>query len=161
MIVNDLLHGQALLWASCDASGVITAALDQMLRERLDADGTRSRLLRAASDEQLVQIATTRTLGLALWCVDDRLEMQRACQSLCAVREISPETICVVYAGLAQKNLLPALMEAGAQRVVCDVPSLQTSLARIVHFAPRSNGSIHPLTAGLLEHLPLDEQRAS
>ena len=154
MIVNDLLHGQALLWSSRDASGVITAAVGQMLRELLDAEGTRSRLLRAASDGQLNQLAMTHTLGLALWCVDDDSQLPQVCQTLCAVRECAPETICVVYVELERKDLLPVLVEAGAQLVVCDVPSLQSALARVVRVAPRSSGSLHPLTTGLLEQLP-------
>lgn len=157
MITNDLLYGQELLWSSRDGSGVITAALGQMLRELLDAEGTRSRLLRAASDEQLNQLATAHTLGLSMWCVDDGLQLLHVCQSLCAVRESSPETICVVYAELAQKDSLQVLVEAGAQLVACDVPSLQSGLARVIRVAPRSSGSLHPLTTGLLERLPWDE----
>lgn len=157
MLVNDLLHGQALLWSSRDATGVITAALGQMLRELLEAEGTRSRLLRAASDEQLNQLATTQPLGLALWCVDDDSQLPQACQSLCAVRECSPETICVAYVESERRDLLPVLVEAGAQLVACDVPSLQSGLARVVNAAPRSRVGLHPLTTGLLERLPWGE----
>lgn len=155
--MNDPLHGHALMWSSRDASGVITAAFGQMLRELLGAGDSGSRLLRAASDEQLKQLAMTHTLGLALWCVDDDSQLPHVCQSLCAVRECAPETICVVYAELAEQDLLPVLVEAGAQLVACDVPSLQSALAGVVRVAPRSSGSLHPLTTGLLEQLPWGE----
>lgn len=157
MIVNDLLHCQTLLWSSRDASGVITAALGRMLRELLGSDDSGSRLLRATSDEQLNQLAMTHALGLALWTVDDDSQLPHVCQSLCAVRECSPGTICVVYAELAEKDSLPVLVEAGAQLVACDVPSLQSGLARVVQVAPRSSASLHPLTTGLLEELPWGE----
>ncbi|MEO8269006.1 MAG: hypothetical protein ABI557_04750 [Aureliella sp.] len=151
---NDLLDDQALLWASRDSGGVITAAVGHMLCELLDAEGTRSRLLRAASDEQLNQLSITHTIGLALWCVDDDSLLPPTCQSLCAMRECSPETICVAYVELTRRDLLPLLVEAGAQLIACDVPSLQSGLARAVRVAPRSNGGLHPLTTGLLERLP-------
>ncbi|MCA9160808.1 MAG: hypothetical protein KDA72_20900, partial [Planctomycetales bacterium] len=144
--MNDPLHGHALLWSSRDASGIITAALGRMLRELLGTDDSGSRLLRATSDEQLNQLARTHALGLALWSVDDDSQFPHVCQSLCTVRECSPGTICVVYAELAQKDLLSVLVEAGAQLVACDVPSLQSALVRIVRVAPRSSGSLHPLT---------------
>ncbi len=154
MSVNDLLYGQALLWTSRDATGVITAAVGRMLRELLDAEGARSRWLRAASDEQLNQLATTHILGLALWCIDDDSQLPPACQSLCAVRECSPETICVVYVELMRWELLPVLIEAGAQLVACDVPSLQSGLGKVVKVAPRSSSGLHPLTTGLVARLP-------
>ena len=156
--MNDLLHGQTLLWSSRDASGVITAALGRMLWELLGTDDSGSRLLRATNDEQLNQLARTHALGLALWSVDDDSQLSHVCQSLCALRECSPETICVVYAELAQKDLLSVLVEAGAQLVAYDVPSLQSALVRIVRVAPRSSGSLHPLTTGLLKQLPWGEQ---
>ncbi len=157
MLVNELLNGRALLWSSRDATGVITAAFGHMLRELLDAEGSHSRWLRAASDEQLHQLANTHALGLVLWCIDDDSLLPQVCQSLCTVRECSPETTCVAYAEFMRRDLLPVLVEAGAQLFACDVPSLQSGLGKIINVAPRTRRGLHPLTTGLFEQLPWGE----
>jgi hypothetical protein len=151
-------NSQNLLWSSLDVNGVITAALGQMLRELLKAQGSQHRWLRAANSQHLLQLAGSHKLGLALWCVDDDLQLPQVCQSLCEVRERSPDTVCVAYAEVPCWALLSVLIEAGAQLVVRDVPNLQLGLARALSAAPRSAQGLHPLTTGLFEQLPWGAQ---
>jgi hypothetical protein len=153
-----MYNSPSLLWSSLDANGVVTAALGQMLRELLQAEPTR--WLRANDSEQLLQLASSHSLGLALWCVDDELQLPHICHALCEVREHSPATICVAYVEMAQGEFLAMLVEAGAQLVVRDLPSLQLALPQIVRFATRSTIGLNPLTSGIIEQLPWGEQQS-
>lgn len=147
------LNEQALLWSSLDADGVITVALGHMLNELMAAEGLRAGWLRAEDPAHLLQLLNSNTLGLALWTVQDEAQLPHTCESLCEVQERSPETIRVVYAEQLHWKLSSSLIEAGAQLLVRDVPSLQRGLASAIRFAPRSHRGLHPLTSGLVERL--------
>lgn len=147
------LNEQALLWSSLDADGVITVALSHMLGELMAAEGLRAGWLRAEDSAHLLQLLNANTLGLVLWTVQDEAQLLYICESLCEVRHRSPETICVVYAEQLHWKLSSSLIEAGAQLMVRDVPSLQGGLSRAARAAPRSHRGLHPLTSGLVERL--------
>ncbi len=153
--VTTPLNEQALLWSSLDVDGVITVALSHMLRELMAAEAQRAGWLRAADHPQLLQLLAANRLGLVLWTVQEEAQLPRLCESLCDVRERSPETICVVYAEQLHWELLSSLIEAGAQVVVRDVPGLQRGLASLIRAAPRSHHGLHPLTAGLIARIDL------
>ena len=153
MTTPQSLNEQALLWSSLDADGVITVALGHMLSELMAAEGLRAGWLRAEDPAHLLQLLNSNTLGLVLWTVQDEAQLLHICESLCEVRDRSPETICVVYAEQLHWKLTSSLIEAGAQLMVRDVPSLQRGLARAARAAPRSHRGLHPLTTGLVERL--------
>lgn len=147
------LNEQALLWSSLDDDRVTTAALGHMLNELLAVEALRAGWLRADNHADLLHLLATDTLGLVLWTVHDEAQLPQVCESLCDVRKRSPDTICVVYAEQLHWQLLPSLIEAGAQVVARDIPSLQRGLCGAVRSAPRSHRGLHPLTSGLVGRL--------
>ena len=151
--MSQPLNEQALLWSSVDSDGVVSVALSHMLGELTAAEGMRAGWLRAEDTAHLLQLLHANRLGLALWTMQDEAQLPQICQSLCEVRECSPETICLVYAEQLHWKLLSSLVEAGAQLIVRDVPGLQLRLPRAVACAPRSQRGLHPLTSGLVERL--------
>lgn len=153
MTTPQLLNEQALLWSSLDADGVITVALNHMLGELMAAEGLRAGWLHAENPTHLLHLLNSNTLGLVLWTVQDETQLRGVCESLCHVREHSPDTICVVYAEQLHWKLTSSLIEAGAQLMVRDLPSLQRGLSRAAQAAPRSQRGLHPLTSGLVERL--------
>ncbi|MCA9132332.1 MAG: hypothetical protein KDA45_04230 [Planctomycetales bacterium] len=156
--MSELLHGQALHWASCDAAGVVTAALQSMLRERLAEESVRLRLWLAASPGQVPQIATAQPLGLALWVMHQAAELPEICRALPPTRAQPRPPLCLCFLGLGvdrrRAECAAILLESGAQVVVDELPSLQSALPGILRAAPRSQQGYHPLTAGLVERLP-------
>lgn len=147
------LNQQALLWSSLDADGVISVALSHMLDQVLANEALRTGWLRADDHSHLLQLQAANRLGLVLWTIQDEAQLPHMCQSLCEVRERSPETVCVAYAEPLHWELLASLIQAGAQLVVRDLPSLQRGLPRAIGSAPRSLRGQHPLTSGLVERL--------
>jgi hypothetical protein len=176
----EALYGRALLWAIWDRSGVVAAALNDMLNCQLASSqidsipapsrpqAIRARMLRGDSPEQLEQLAAQRTLGLAAWVLiastDDPAgpqvtieEVAAVCQAVVALRGKHPRTICVGVLNPLSSQHFGMLVAAGMQLVVSDLPSLHRALPRLVVQAPLSSQGYHPLTSGLASRLPWSE----
>jgi len=174
----DALHGRALLWGIWDRTGVVAAALNDMLnyqmldyrpvssqRETSPAAAIRARMLRGDSPEQLEQLAAQRTLGLAAWVLtaspedpaNPRVTIQdvtAVCQAVESLRDRHPQTICLCLLAPWSSHHFGMLVASGMQLTVSDLPSLHRALPRLVAQAPLSSHGYHPLTTGLVSRLP-------
>ncbi len=153
--MSHLIYGQTLVWVSYDPARVVSAGLKSMLDSRLDRDCRVEVILAATLDQTATLVEQTRCglLTLVLGEADESTAMR----VLRRIQNRSPECVrCVYAAELLQLDKL-RLQEAGAQIVIEQIPLLQSALPLILNKAPRRSGGNHPLTAGLIDRLPLGE----
>ncbi len=150
----ELLHGQTLNWASYDPGGVVTAALQTMLTDHLTGQPVRLHLQRVPSAHQMQQTLASHAIGLAFWNLADSTELPAVCKSIATARSRPNCPVVVCFVESSQRDWLSLLVEAGAQVVVSQLPSLQRALPRIVARVDLSPHGFHPLTSGLVERLP-------
>jgi hypothetical protein len=156
--VRELSAEKILVWASWDGPGVVSAALQSMLADGLAGQATRMRLLRATGPEHLAQLVAQQAIGLAVWIVGNDSELLATCKAIDLARSQAASPVCVCFVKPAWSACTPILLEAGAQIVVHELPSLQRVLPRILASAPFSSQAGHPLTTGLIERLPWQQQ---
>jgi hypothetical protein len=165
--MSELLTGRCLNWICFDQRGLLAAHLNDLLEEWTSAD---SRSTDSALSQRMVLHATEWTgdlwriplrsclasngIGLAAWSISDAAEFEAACRSLRVTREAAQPVQRLSLLAPELTELLPILLEAGAQTVVSQLPSLQKELVQLLTHARLSNRGYHPLTSGLLERLP-------
>jgi hypothetical protein len=116
------------------------------------------RLIQANDLDAIPEIVRRQNVGLLLWVFRQPEDLRGICTSLLQVEQAPqrPARACFVAAELASH--VPILMEAGAQIVVGQLPSLQQALPRLCAAAPLTSHGCHPLTSGLMARLPWNEQ---
>lgn len=152
--MSDLLDGKALHWLAWDEAGVVTAAMATMLRDILSDRPVRLQLQIAATPEGLAKASSRQPCGLASWCLADEVHLPAVCKAIISLCQKYPKPICVCFVDQPRADSIAILLEAGAQIVVSQLPSLQRSMPQILAAAPLSTYGYHPLTSGLVERLP-------
>lgn len=149
----NLFHGKTLHWAAYDPSRVIATAVHSMLNDLLDeASGQHLTLVETPQD-----IVANSDLGLALWRLVNLDDLSPACTALDAVASRNASTLRMVYLNVHHANHAATLVEAGAQIVVSQLPSLQRAICTCVPKAHLAQQGFHPLTSHLLGRLPWPE----
>lgn len=157
--MKELLYETQLCWTAIDPSKVLPALVSQVLRERCDLLGVTPQFVAAHS--QAEDATDLGAVGLILWRVQDRENLESTISAIQAARRKELKPVCVVWLAPNLSHCAAILVEAGAQLVVTQLPSLQKGLESILSRSPlpiplAKHGS-HPLVAGLVERLPWPE----
>lgn len=157
----DTLSGQTFLWSCWDPSRVVTAAVCTMLDDHFDVQVVRPRLLEAATAAEVASAATMQACSLAIWTLRHEPDTIATCDAIaeCTRQQASGLRICYLDVRLSEYNSI--LLEAGAQIVVSELPSLQCALTNVLDSLPRSSLGFHPLTSGLAARLPWSDVDAA
>ncbi|MEM8734437.1 MAG: hypothetical protein AAGG44_09465 [Planctomycetota bacterium] len=161
---SDLLSGRSLLWASFDTAGAATSMIRLHLRQRLDPNEIRCQHLVCSSPDWSEEDAPELSgpIGLRFWNIELEDDFARVSRSLRSAKKSSFPTVSLVLIPPQYRDWISILIEAGAQIVVTDVPSLQRVLDSLFPAGqpPRiacSEHGFHPITSGLVERLPWPE----
>ena len=157
--MKELLFEKQIRWTTSDPSKVLPALVSQILRERCDFLGITHQFVATGSPTE--EASDLGDVGLVLWRVQDRENLESTISALQAARLKEPKPICVVWLEPNLSHCAGILVEAGAQLVVTQLPSLQKGLESILSRTPlpiplAKHGS-HPLVAGIVERLPWPE----
>lgn len=157
--MKELLFEKQIRWTTSDPSKVLPALVSQILRERCDFLGITHQFVATGSPAE--EASDLGDVGLVLWRVQDRENLESTISALQAARLKEPKPICVVWLEPNLSHCAGILVEAGAQLVVTQLPSLQKGLESILSRTPlpiplAKHGS-HPLVAGIVERLPWPE----
>lgn len=147
------------IWGSWDTGGIVTAALKTLLSDAF-ADTSAGndaivRLIRAQTPGELTKASTVNCLGLALWRLcgaDELLPVAAAIRQMKLESAVATRRICYIEPEAAACASI--LIEAGAQIVVSQIPSLQSAIGKLIVNAPLSPRGPHPITSGLEAQLP-------
>lgn len=150
------LQGQTFAWVTFDASLTISAALRGMLVDFFHHRQVRVSLELAQGLEEAA-LLVQRTQASLLTLIDDGSHVVQLAKVLRQVRSRSPATVRLVYLNANFAQFAPLLLEASAQIVLGELPSLQRILPRIVAAARLKSSGFHPLTSGLVDRLPWSE----
>ena len=154
--MSGILGGQCLSWVAFDPQLAVSAALKSMLASYLRGQRIRLQLDVAKSLDEAALWACRQQISL-LTIVVERENSLALGKCLWQVRARSPATLRIVVAKNSTPEFVALLLEAGAQIVVREIPSLQRLLPRIVERLPLKSLGFHPLTSGLAERLPWRE----
>ncbi len=154
MTGSSLLYGETLVWVTYDPARTISACLLGMLREHLSQSSVRLELIECPAMDDIALTVTNHQAGLVTMVVgkNDWLD---SCRALRRVQVRRPECFRCVYASAGEPIDPLCLMEAGAQIVLDQIPWMQRFVPQLVSQAPRRQGGSHPITAGLVDRLPL------
>ncbi len=151
--MSGILGGQCLSWVAFDPQLAVSAALKSMLASHLRGQKIRLQLDMVKSLDEAVVLASRQQISLLTIVVEGENTLANA-KCLWQVRARSPATLRMVLSRNSTPEFVALLLEAGAQIVVHDIPSLQRLLPRIVERSPMKSLGFHPLTSGLAERLP-------
>lgn len=157
--MSDLLLGKSLVWASCDADNIVTAGLRQMLRslDLRDLFGplpVRTQLLKVDRFEDVNRVVSRQRVAFVIWVCKYPRHVHEICSSVAQTSFFSSRPRRICYLSQETAIYAPMLIEAGAQNVVGQLPSLQKALPRMLKDAPLSSLGYHPITSGLFDQLP-------
>jgi hypothetical protein len=94
------------------------------------------------------------TVGLAIWTVCNKTQVNEVCAALESLRRHSPQTFHLVYLDSTLIDRRGLLIESGATFVVDQICDLQRVITKVVDRLPTNNQGHHPLTSGLSNRLP-------
>ncbi len=151
----DSLFGKTLQWACWDNRNLLSALLHAHLNDWGKRQSVTTRLTRIADLAEYELVLTRRSVGLAVWALWEAEYAEAVCLSLAAICDQSspPIRICFVAPEVAEHVGL--LTEAGGQVVVSHLHRLPLVLPKILAACQLTERGSHPLTAGLIERLPL------
>lgn len=149
----NLFDGKTLHWAAYDPSRVIATAVHSLLKELL-SDETSQHFTLADTPQD---VPTNRDLGLAVWRVDSLDDWPGICAALATLASRNSRTVRIAYLSSEHADRAATLVEAGAQIVVSQLPSLQSALRICLSKAHFAQQSFHPLTSHLVSRLPWPE----
>jgi hypothetical protein len=118
------------------------------------------RLLREESIENLPRLHRLQPVGLTLWTLEHAADLPAVCSSLRSISALNQASLRVCFADAVSPKRVSILLEAGAQIVVSQLPSLYKALPRIIQNANFTSRGTHPLTTGLIERLPWSNPQA-
>ncbi len=155
---------RTLVWAAFDELGSCAALTNALLTKKLAGTGIDHRCRKAQSPQEMYALPE-EPLGLALWRVGDSAQMPEICTAIGRMRDQQPAALIIVYCDVALEPWSPILLEAGAQAVIWQVPSLQRLLDHVLHMLvdgpdvplPLSSRGSNPLTSDLGQELPWPE----
>ena len=166
----EQLCGQCLNWICLDRRGLLTAHLRNLLQSWVtrhrsgttaDVHPIRQRLVLHAAEwtgelwqQPLRSHLASTGLGLIAWSIEDIDEFEAGCASLRFARDAAHPVQRLCFLSPSLNSLTPIVLEAGAQSVVSQLPSLHTELSQLLTRVCLSSQGFHPLTSGLLERLP-------
>lgn len=157
--MNGLAQGRALVCSAYDPSGLISATVVSILRELAQGQPIQVQLAEADTPEQVAR-GPAQLGGLTLWHISDRHELLPLCRELlrlCNEDRRRSETVSLVFLARELSHHYAAIVESGAQIVVCNVPSLYQVLLATWTKLSLSEHGFHPLTSGLTQRLPWPE----
>ncbi|MEC8556250.1 MAG: hypothetical protein VXZ82_14670 [Planctomycetota bacterium] len=157
--MKELLFEKQLRWTAFDPSEVLPTLVSQILRERCDFLGVTHQFV--ATNSRAEEATDLRDVGLMLWRVQDHENLESTISAIQADRLKEPKPVCLVWLQPNLSHCSGILVEAGAQLVVTQLPSLQKGLEKILARSPlpiplAEHGS-HPLVSGIVERLPWPE----
>jgi hypothetical protein len=141
-----------MAWAAYDAHGVTTAMLSGLLGKLFPDPMAQTQLLTYSAPADLALVETD--LGFAFWALADSSELDAICAAIQAVRFRHPDTVQVVCFEPTLAESVPLLVEAGAQIVVSQLPSLELAIRHAASHFPLSSRGAHPLTRDLFRLIP-------
>ena len=149
----NLFHGKTLHWSAYDPSRVIATVVHGVLNDLLPA-GTCQHFTLVDAPQAILP---NSDLGLAVWRISSLAELSRACAALEIIANRNPHTLRIAYSSDIQVDRVATLVEAGAQIVVSQLPSLQHAIGTCLRKMHVARPSFHPLTSHLLSRLPWPE----
>ncbi|RMF40708.1 MAG: hypothetical protein D6753_11090 [Planctomycetota bacterium] len=149
MPIDLLAPRRTLVWSAYDPSGVLPAALHQFLEPALP---DQVEAVFAPLDHLSSQIPPT--VGLVACHIGDNKEIEPAVRMLAGLTSRPRPPVRICWTAEQTCGCWGLLVEAGAQVVVGQLPSLQVPLRRIVAHAPLEYRAGHPLLDGVRELLP-------
>ena len=152
--MSELLTGKALVCSAYDPSGLIVAMTMSVLRGVFREDPVKIQLIRNGAPAGV--LSTAPQAGFAFWRVSQQSEILPVCQELIKGRGQS-KAIGMIYLAPELAHFRSALVEAGAQLAISEVPSWQQALLSMGRKLPLSHHGFHPLTSGLTQRLPWPE----
>lgn len=164
-MANVLRSDEATLhWACWDPTGTLAALLQDRLRKWQVASGCDVRYEAIEGLEALNQsvkrgdwnIHTGPTL--IAWHMEGSEEFEAILNSLLAVRKRLPKSIQVVRIAPEWNAYAHFFIEAGAQVVISQLPSLERILPRILDSVPLSSVGSHPILSGIAKRLPWNDE---
>lgn len=153
---KQLLHGKVLRWASWDPKHFVTAAARTLI-ERSPLVGQAevfAELNRTETLAELRDLVACTEISLVFWACHTSADMPAVADSIREIATLWPECRRVCYLNCQLAEHAAIFVEAGAQSVVSQLPSLQGSLPSILESAPLFSQGFHPLTTGLVQRLP-------
>lgn len=152
-MTSILLEGQTFGWITWDPSMTISSALRSMLNDYFGSRKVRISLEAARGLEEVAALVQ-RTQASLLTLIGDENHVVHMAKTIRQVRSRSPATVRLVYLTTNFEQFALLMLEASAQIVVGELPSLQRVLPRIAECAPMKSSGYHPLTSGLVDRLP-------
>ena len=152
--MSELLRGKALHWTCWDDRHLLTAQLQTLLSDWGKIQSIKSHFTSVDNLAHYESLLGKQHFGLSAWAVRDESPLEQLCLILSAARAHpqSPLQICYLAPELAEH--IPLLAEAGAQIVLSQLTSLESTLSRLLPRVALSTMGFHPLTGGLIERLP-------
>lgn len=152
--MESQLDGKSLVWVSWDPTDFFTAATYRMLSDRLADSKVKLQLIRPANWEVFGEPWQRQQIGLVTFALPNANEIPQVCKFLWRQRNRGDQTVSACFVAPELVESVPLLLESGAQIVVSQLTSWQSTLDRVLSQVPLSNQGFHPLTSGLISRLP-------
>ncbi len=149
MEIDLLAPRPTLVWSAYDPSGILAAALHQFLTAALPDEVATELVPLEGLDCEVAPGA-----GLVACRVAEPSELEPVARLLSHLRTRHRPPVRLCWTGEQTEGSLGLLVEAGAQVVVGQLPSLQAAIPRIVRHAPLENRARHPILERVRDRLP-------